>query len=66
MSKNILKMIEEAIADEIDAQKKYTSLKEQVEDEKAKSLYEQLIQDEKKHEQTLRSRYEALKKSQNQ
>ena len=63
--KNILKKIEEAIEDEREAQKKYAELKKQAENEKIKSLYEQLIQDEKKHEETLRSRYQALKKAGN-
>lgn len=51
----------EAINDEIAAQKKYKSLKEQTDDEKAKALFEQLIKDEKGHEKLLRSRYEAMK-----
>lgn len=61
--KEILQGIKEAISDELDAQKKYSQLKEQSESEEAKSLYEQLVQDEKRHEKLLRSRYQAIKQS---
>lgn len=57
----VLEGIQEAIEDEIQAQNKYKHLKEQSEDERAKALFEQLIEDEKDHEKLLRSRYEALK-----
>ncbi|HKL75165.1 MAG TPA: ferritin family protein [Halanaerobiales bacterium] len=59
--KEVLEGILEAIEDEIQAQNKYKTLKEQAENDKAKALFDQLIQDEKGHEKLLRSRYEALK-----
>ena len=59
--KEVLEGIQEAIEDEISAQNKYKTLKEESEDDKAKALFDQLIQDEKSHEKLLRSRYEALK-----
>lgn len=59
----ILEGIKEAIKDEQEAQNKYKKLKQQTEDEKAKKLYEQLIEDEKRHEESLRSRYQAIKES---
>ncbi|MGM0437715.1 MAG: ferritin family protein [Bacillota bacterium] len=57
----VLAGIQEAIEEEIQAQNKYKNLKKQAEDNKAKALFEQLIQDEKGHEKLLRSRYKALK-----
>lgn len=57
----VLEGIQEAIEEEIRAQNKYKNLKEQSESEKAKALFDQLIEDEKGHEKLLRSRYEALK-----
>lgn len=59
--KEVLEGIQEAIEEEIRAQNKYKTLKKQADDEKAKALFDQLIQDEKGHEKLLRSRYEALK-----
>ncbi|MBM7556754.1 ferritin family protein [Halanaerobacter jeridensis] len=58
----ILEGIETAIEEEIADQKKYKKLKEKADDQKLKALFEQLIQDEEKHEEILRSRYEAVKK----
>ena len=57
----VLAGIQEAIEEEIRAQKKYKDLKEKVEGDKAKALFDQLIKDEKGHEELLRSRYEAIK-----
>ncbi len=59
----ILEGLEEAIKDEQEAQKKYKKLKQQTDDENAKKLFEQLIEDEKNHEKSLRSRYQAIKES---
>jgi rubrerythrin len=58
----ILKGIEEAIKDEISAQKKYKRLKEKTDNAKLKALFDQLIKDEKEHEELLNSRYQAVKK----
>lgn len=57
----VLEGILEAIEDEITAQEKYRDLKERTNDQMAKTLFKQLIEDEKGHEKLLRSRYQALK-----
>ncbi|MCK8824962.1 ferritin family protein [Fuchsiella alkaliacetigena] len=57
----VLEGILEAIEDEQAAQKKYKKLKAQADTEEAKALFEQLIKDEIRHEELLKSRYEALK-----
>lgn len=59
----LLASIEDAIEDEQRAQIRYKELKQQATNEDTKRLYEQLIEDEKSHEKTLRSRYQALKES---
>lgn len=61
----ILAGIEEAIEEEIAAQEKYEQLKKEADDAKLKALFEQLIKDEKEHEEILRSRYQAVKKMRN-
>ena len=58
----ILDGILEAIEDEIRAQKHYQMLAERAEDPKVKKFFEQLRMDEEKHEEILRSRYEAFTK----
>lgn len=59
----VLKGILLAIDEEVAAQKMYKKLKKETDNEKAKALFNQLIEDEKNHERLLRSRYQALKNS---
>jgi rubrerythrin len=59
----ILDGILEAIEDEIRAQKHYQMLADSAEDPVVKKFFEQLKMDEENHENVLRSRYEAFKKT---
>ena len=58
---DVLEGVLEAIEEEVAAQEKYKKLKEATDDKMAEALFEQLIKDEKGHEELLRSRYEAIK-----
>ena len=58
----IMEGIKRAIEDERKAQGEYKKLRDQTDDHQAKQFFQQLIEDEKKHERLLLSRYEALQR----
>ena len=56
-----IKILEEAIQSEQEAQAKYQQGAEEAEDAKTRTMFKQLVEDEARHEKVLKERLKAVK-----
>jgi rubrerythrin len=58
---DIVRILEEAIESEKEAQTKYRQAAEEAEDAETRTIFKQLTEDEARHERALRERLKAIK-----